>query len=228
VAGLHLREPDLSKLASPRQPPPAPKNRPLRQMKCFGCKVRKAVSMFPPIHKGPNSCLDCIAKKHPLLDGPAAELELQRWLGWLAWWESQRPASARLLVEPLPPRRKPETPRRGWTEKQPGQLRRIRDELRVGVVSSLSSIARQQLALIASRPGVMRSFRMTTSKRARLVIDDDVLRREFHAWAAGYMRKRRAAAARRAEARAAGAAYDALEAALLADEARGRASVQRF
>ncbi len=87
-----------------------------------------------------------------------------------------------------------------WTEKRPGQLWAIREELQAGDARRLSSQARRMLVLIAARPDVSISRKWTTAKAPRVTIDVDQLRRHFHHWAASVVHnaaklKARAAAA---------------------------------
>jgi hypothetical protein len=78
--------------------------------------------------------------------------------------------------------------RKVWTEKQPGQLRSIRDRLKAGDASPLSVAARRMLVLIARRPDVVTSRRWTTAKTARVTVDTDAVRFHFHHWAASVAR----------------------------------------
>ncbi len=78
--------------------------------------------------------------------------------------------------------------RKVWTERQPGQLRAIRDRLKGGDSSRLSSQARRMLVLIARRPDVTRSQRWTTAKVARVTVDTDAVRFHFHHWSASVAR----------------------------------------
>jgi hypothetical protein len=78
--------------------------------------------------------------------------------------------------------------RKVWKEKQPGQLRAIRDRLKGGDASRLSVQARKMLVLIARRPDVTRSQRWTTAKASRVTVDTEALRFHFHHWAASVAR----------------------------------------
>jgi hypothetical protein len=107
-----------------------------------------------------------------------------------------------------------------WTEKEPGRLRKIREQLRTGDVSGLSAAARQQLASIGARPDVSRWIQRTSAKAAHLEVDRDQARRLFHRWVVRLARRTAdpSIAAREAEKRIADETYVDLEVALIADE----------
>lgn len=84
------------------------------------------------------------------------------------------------------------------TEKHPGQLRMIRNQVRGGDYSGLSAAACAKMALIASRPDVSRSRRWTTAKKARLTFDADQARWHFQEWLVDLARHAKDRAARRA------------------------------